>query len=79
VLDEIAHDEDAVLVAEKIIAVCAAPALVAGQELTLTTSIGIAVHPAGGTDNVDALMQKADAAMYQAKAAGRNRYCIFKT
>ena len=79
VLDEITRDEDALLVAEKIIAVCAAPALVAGQELTLTTSIGIAVHPAGGTDNVDALMQKADAAMYQAKAAGRNRYCFFKT
>ncbi|MDO8959740.1 MAG: sensor domain-containing diguanylate cyclase [Rhodocyclaceae bacterium] len=78
VLDEITQAEDAALVAEKIIATCAAPALVAGQELTITTSIGIAVHPAGGADDVDALMHKADAAMYQAKAAGRNRYGFFK-
>ncbi len=77
VLDEIAWAEDAARVAEKIIAACAEPVTLAGQELVITTSIGIAVHPVGGGDDVDELMKKADLAMYQAKDAGRNRYCFF--
>ncbi|MGY0195230.1 putative bifunctional diguanylate cyclase/phosphodiesterase [Leptothrix sp. BB-4] len=43
---------------------------------TVTPSIGVA--PFGpGTDTVDGLLRKADLAMYQAKAAGRNTLCFF--
>lgn len=77
VLDEIAWAEDAARVAEKIIAACAEPVTLADQEVIITTSIGIAVHPVGGTDDVANLLKKADTAMYQAKDAGRNRYCFF--
>jgi diguanylate cyclase (GGDEF)-like protein len=38
----------------------------------LTVSIGVAVYPSDG-DTVDALLLRADRAMYAAKAAGRDR------
>ncbi len=45
---------------------------VAGGELRLTASIGIAAPGQGGAD-ADALLRAADAAVYRAKANGRNR------
>ncbi len=44
-----------------------------GQQLEATASVGVAVYPDDGTDLVT-LMKQADAAMYKAKAAGRNGY-----
>ncbi|HEX4911803.1 MAG TPA: diguanylate cyclase, partial [Permianibacter sp.] len=48
------------------------PLRLAEQELSLSGSIGIAVFPQDG-DNFDLLLQRADMAMYAAKAAGRNK------
>lgn len=39
----------------------------------VTISIGLAVHCAGSDEDFDALFQRADQALYRAKAAGRNR------
>ena len=50
----------------------AVPLAVADLTLTPTASIGIAVHPDDGMD-FDTLLRQADAAMYRAKQAGRNR------
>ncbi len=49
---------------------------VEGVELAVSCSAGIAVFPQDGRD-VDHLMRHADAAMYQAKAAGRNMATFF--
>ena len=46
------------------------------EELFLTASIGITVYPFDGKDQ-DALLRQADAAMYQAKADGGNKYRFF--
>lgn len=39
----------------------------------VTISIGLAVHSSGSDEDFDALFQRADQALYRAKAAGRNR------
>jgi diguanylate cyclase (GGDEF)-like protein len=49
------------------------PFAVSGQALSIGASIGIAVFPDDGSDR-DALVQKADFAMYRAKAVGGNRW-----
>ncbi len=46
------------------------------RELFLTISVGIAVYP-DDADNASTLLRNADAAMYQAKALGRNNYSYF--
>ncbi len=46
------------------------------QEAFVTASIGISLFPDDGT-TAGELLQHADAAMYRAKEAGRNRYCFF--
>jgi diguanylate cyclase (GGDEF)-like protein len=77
VLPEIAHPEDAALVAEKIFASLKEPIVVANHPLRVTTSIGIAIYPVDGDDDLQDLMRKADMAMYSAKEAGRNGYRFY--
>ena len=50
----------------------AEPHHVAGHELTLTASVGIALYPEEGQD-AQSLIMRADTAMYHAKNTGRNR------
>ena len=49
-------------------------AVAEGVEVAITVSIGIAI--AGKGDDMDALLRRADAAMYAAKHSGRNRMQI---
>ena len=67
----------AALLAERVLATLAVPLTVAELTLTPTASIGIAVHPDDGMD-FDTLLRQADAAMYRAKQAGRNRCHFFR-
>ncbi|MDX1367858.1 EAL domain-containing protein [Pseudomonas sp.] len=63
-------------VATKLIQVLAEPYVLQGRSHTSTASIGIALFSeARGT--VDELLKRADLAMYQAKAAGRNTLRFF--
>ncbi len=52
------------------------PFRVDGEELYVTTSMGIALYPDDGND-FDSVFKSADTAMYRAKEAGRNTYRFF--
>jgi len=70
-LRNIASPQNAAIIAEKIIKALSAPFRLEShpQEISIGASIGIAVFPDDAWDH-DALMKKADAAMYEAKAQG---------
>jgi EAL domain-containing protein (putative c-di-GMP-specific phosphodiesterase class I) len=63
-------------VADKVLSELGRPYQVRGHELHSTSSIGISLFPSDGDDAV-APMKNADAAMYHAKAMGRNNYQFF--
>ncbi|MBK7849246.1 MAG: GGDEF domain-containing protein [Zoogloea sp.] len=75
-MPQLNHAEDAAVVARKLIASLVRPFDIDGQELSISTSIGIALHPGDGND-VDQLLKHADTAMYDAKSAGRNDFRFF--
>ena len=74
-------DTDAVgaaALAGKVLAAAQVPFNVEGRELTITPSVGIALAPRDGLD-LEALSRAADAAMYRAKAEGRNTWRFYTT
>jgi len=68
---DVGTPEDAALVAERIIASLKRPIFLEGQEVFVTTSLGISMYPADATQP-EGLLKNADAAMYRAKAQGRD-------
>lgn len=68
--------DEAANVGDQIIAALAMSCQIDGHSLHISPSIGICLYPDDGSD-VETLMRHADAAMYQAKAAGRNNYQFF--
>jgi diguanylate cyclase (GGDEF)-like protein len=71
-LEDLPDQQAATAVAEKIVREMQAAFQIHHIALQVSTSIGIAFLEAGMT--VPELIGKADAAMYQAKQAGRNRF-----
>ena len=74
ILESLHAPQDAAVVATDLLAVLDEPfALESGQMLYVRVSIGISIHPDDGNSAAD-LIREADAAMYQAKRAGRSTY-----
>jgi diguanylate cyclase (GGDEF)-like protein/PAS domain S-box-containing protein len=65
---------DARAVGRKIVEAMRAPFEVAGQPLSVTVSVGLAIHDARSNpaETVEALLHRADQAMYAAKREGKN-------
>ena len=76
VLSDLAHAEDAGLVAQKILDDLARPFDLGGSEAFVTASIGISICP-GDSEDADTLLRNADMAMYKAKKTTRNAYRYF--
>jgi diguanylate cyclase (GGDEF)-like protein/PAS domain S-box-containing protein len=75
-LDDLKESQDAGRIADKLLAALARPFVLGGRELFITASAGISFYPSDG-DDVQTLLKNADAAMYRAKALGRNTYQFF--
>lgn len=71
------HTEEAVIgVAQKILRALDAPIMLAQQDLSTSTSIGISLFPENG-ETVQSLLKNADAAMYLAKSRGKNNFQFY--
>ena len=73
IIENLTHVEEATTLARKILSELAEPFVIEGRALFVTTSIGISISPADGSDS-QALLKYADIAMYRAKDKGRNTY-----
>lgn len=65
------------LVASKIIEAMQSPFVIEGVSRSVTASIGVAIDNSQ-TDDPDALLRKADAALYCAKREGKNLYRLYE-
>lgn len=69
-------DERVSIAMSRILSEVRKPVDIRGRELIVTCSMGVSVCPDDGND-VDTLLKHADAAMYQAKHAGRDNFQFF--
>jgi polar amino acid transport system substrate-binding protein len=71
-------ESDAIFVAKKLLKALMEGFRINSHSLHVTASIGIVIYPRDA-DSHELIMQRADTAMYHAKAKGRNGYAIFKS
>jgi diguanylate cyclase (GGDEF)-like protein len=75
-LDGVGDVEDAVQVAQRITKALGLPMKLAGRQMVVSTSMGIALCEDANCEP-DALLRNSDAAMYQAKTEGKARCKVF--
>jgi diguanylate cyclase (GGDEF)-like protein len=73
-IEDVTDAAEAVQVAERLLVELERPVRIAGQDVTVGASVGIATGRRSGDD----LLRNADFAMYQAKADGRGHYALFE-
>ncbi len=76
VMPHIATMEDVERCAKRLVDRVSSTAQVGELEVNLTASVGVCVYPDFAED-VDSLLERADAATYAAKEGGRNQYQVF--
>ena len=78
ILTELRDGSDAVEAVQRMLEAIQLPFELPGGSGMVTTSIGVAVFPSDGR-GVTELVRNADAAMYEAKGAGRNTYRFYQS
>jgi diguanylate cyclase (GGDEF)-like protein len=76
-LHNVTEASQATVVADRILQALREPFRLAGKEVFIDSSIGI-VYSADGPSDGEALIQRADLAMYEAKRNGKGRYEVFE-
>jgi diguanylate cyclase len=72
-LDRVRDPVSASAVAAKLVEQIGSPFHIDGKLVSVSASVGVAIYPQDGAD-VHAILKSADAAMYAAKAAGKNSF-----
>ena len=75
-LGDVREPESTIELARRLIGAISAPMRVLGLDLVVTPSIGVSFFPHDGLD-LEALVNAADAAMYEAKESGRATYALY--
>jgi diguanylate cyclase (GGDEF)-like protein len=75
-LPAVAAERDMVRLGEKILESLRRPFSLDGREIVTTASLGVSRYPEDGT-SAEALLRKADVAMYQAKSLGRDGLQVY--
>ena len=77
-VENIEHEHDAVVLAERLMDALRQPFNLGGHEFTASASIGI-TFSAFGYQSAEDVLRDADIAMYKAKHAGKDRFAVFDT
>ncbi|MGD9912754.1 MAG: diguanylate cyclase [Rhizobiaceae bacterium] len=72
----IREQRDAAVLAQRVVREIAQPFQIAGQQVDVGVSIGIALSPSDGV-TTDEILRKADTALYRSKSGGRNCFSFF--
>jgi diguanylate cyclase (GGDEF)-like protein/PAS domain S-box-containing protein len=75
-LNGVTGPDEALLIAQRLQTALREPYLIDGRDLSMSCSVGIAMFPGDAQDMAE-LMRQADAAMYEAKASGRDQVYFF--
>jgi diguanylate cyclase (GGDEF)-like protein len=75
-LPDVRDKEQCAGFAERAVQAFADPIAIGGRQLSVQTSVGVALYPEDGED-AESLLKNADTAMYQAKASGRNTFEVY--
>jgi diguanylate cyclase (GGDEF)-like protein/PAS domain S-box-containing protein len=76
ILNNIKKPQDAAKVANHVLQHLQKPFQLSGHTVNIAASIGISLYPYNSRE-VDNLIKQADKAMYEAKHAGKGRYCFY--
>ncbi len=76
ILSDINHPQQTRGIAEKLLSAVRSPQSIAGQEISITASLGISVYPDDGFEAID-LIKKAESAMRHVKESGPNDIGFF--
>ena len=77
VLRDIRDERAAMRPLSRLLKAAAQTVTIDGNDLSITTSVGVTWYPQALDVEADQLVRQADQAMYQAKQSGRNRYRMF--
>lgn len=76
VIGDLQNIKASVPVLKRLLKAASDPVMVGGVALQVSASIGVTLYPRDNSD-ADHLIRHADQAMYSAKQAGKNQYCLF--
>ncbi|MDF2180625.1 EAL domain-containing protein [Neptuniibacter sp. CAU 1671] len=77
VLMDLPETENCIPLIQRLLSAVCETVSIGGNSLQVSASLGVTFYPQADEVDAEQLLRQADQAMYQAKLAGKNRYCLF--